>query len=173
MLWRGPDPGGTAAIGQVRDRARQAGARTIVAYYGGHQLKAAEGHEGVDGGFESPLLQAGQQRDFNALDPIVSGIDALEILFEDGFHGGMGQDQLAQVAHVRRTPVGLALVTVAVAQQEALEPLAAATVIIDGVGAGAAQIADGFIGGFGDIDGSEFPGPPAGGRGCGRRVYQF
>ena len=78
--------------------------------------------------------------------------------FEDGFHRRMGQDQFAQVTHVGLAPVGLALVAVAVAQQEGLEPEAAAALVINGIGAGAAQIADGFIGGFGHIDAGQFAG---------------
>ena len=46
-----------------------------------------------------------------------------------------------------------------------LEPLAAAAVIIDGVGAGAAQIAGGLVGGCGDVDRSQFAGAPEAGEG--------
>jgi hypothetical protein len=43
--------------------------------------------------------------------------------------------------------------------------LAAAAVIIDGVGAGAAQIAGGLVGGCGDVDRSQFAGAPEAGEG--------
>src|SRR5678815_3743546 len=57
---------------------------------------------------------------------------------------------------MRLTPVGLALVTVAVAEQEGLETEAAATHVIDGIGASATKVTDGLIGRFGDVDGSQF-----------------
>jgi hypothetical protein len=68
----------------------------------------------------------------------------------------MGQDQLAQVTHVRLTPIGFALVTEAVAQEKTFETMTATAVIIDRVGASAAQVANGFVGGLGDIDCGQF-----------------
>ena len=75
-------------------------------------------------GFEAPGLQQGQHRGFQALDALLGGVGAPEIFFEDGFHGGMGQDLFTQVTQVGMGPVGLALVAVAVAQDATLEALA-------------------------------------------------
>lgn len=47
---------------------------------GGDPLEAAQGHEGLDGGLEAPGFQEGLHGGFDALDPVVGGIDALEIL---------------------------------------------------------------------------------------------
>ena len=58
-------------------------------------MEAAEGHEGLDGGFKAPGLQKGEHGSFDALDALVGGVNALEVFFEDGFHGGVGQDQFA------------------------------------------------------------------------------
>jgi hypothetical protein len=57
---------------------------------------------------------------------------------------------------VRLRPVALALVTVAVAQQKRLQAVAAAALVVHGVGARAAQIADGFIGRLRHVDGRQF-----------------
>ena len=127
----------------------------------------------ADRGCQAPAGQQGWHGLFNAFDALVGGIDALEIFFEDGFHGGMGQDQFAQVAQVGLTPIGFALVTVAVAQEETFEAQAAAAQIIDGIGAGAAEVADGFIGGFGDIDGDQFAGAQQAGDGAGVAFIGF
>ena len=70
----------------------------------------------------------------------------------------MWEDQFAQVTHVRLTPIGLALVAVVVTEQKAFEPESATAQVIDGIGAGAAQIADGFIGGFRHVDSGELSG---------------
>jgi hypothetical protein len=69
---------------------------------------------------------------FNALDPGMNGIDALEILFQDGLHSGVRQNQFAQVAHMGLAPVRLAFVAETVAQEKALEPMTASPQIIDG-----------------------------------------
>jgi hypothetical protein len=68
----------------------------------------------------------------------------------------MRQNQFAQIAHVRLAPIGFALITVTVTEEKGFEPMAATALIIDCVGARAAEVANGFIGGFGDIDGGEF-----------------
>jgi len=58
---------------------------------------------------------------------------------------------------VGRTPVGFALVPVTVAEQKGLEPEPAAAQVIDGIRAGAAEVADGLIGGIGDINAVSSP----------------
>jgi hypothetical protein len=60
---------------------------------------------------------------------------------------------------VRLTPIGFALVTITVTQEKGFEPMTATAMIIDGIGASAAQIANGFVGSFRHIDGGEFTGP--------------
>jgi len=100
-------------------------------------------------------------------------IDALQILLQDRFHGRVWQDQFAQVTHVGRTPVGVALITVAVTQQEALEPQPAAAQVIDRIGAGAAQIPDGFVGRFGHVDARQFAGAQQAGEAAGVALVGF
>jgi hypothetical protein len=86
----------------------------------------------------------------------MGGIDTLEILFQDGLHGGVRQNQFAQVAHMGLAPVGLALVTETVAQEKALEPMTATAQIINGIGASPAEVANGLIGGLRHIDARQF-----------------
>ena len=64
-------------------------------------------------------------------------------------------------------PVGLALIRIAVAEQKRLEAQPAAAQVIDGIGAGAAEVPDGFIGRFGHIDRGEFAGAEKAGDGAG------
>jgi hypothetical protein len=40
--------------------------------HGRDQLKAAEGHEGLDGGLEPPVFQEGGHGSFDAFDPLVA-----------------------------------------------------------------------------------------------------
>ena len=141
--------------------------------HGGDQLEAAEGHERLDGGLEAPGFQQSGHGGFDAQDTLVGGVDALEIFFEDGFHGGVGQDQFAQVAHVGLAPVGFALVTVAVAEQEGFEPETGPPLVIDGIGAGAAEIADRFVSRLGNVDGDEFSGTEQAGDGAGVALIGF
>jgi len=55
------------------------------------------------------------------------------------------------------TPIGLALIAVAVAQQEVLEAKATTAQIVDGSGPSAAQIANGLISGLGDVEAVSSP----------------
>jgi hypothetical protein len=66
-----------------------------------------------------------------ARDAFPGRLDREEILFQDGFHGRVGQDELAQITLVRGAPGALALVTIAVAQEEAFEALARPAPVID------------------------------------------
>ena len=79
-------------------------------------------------------------------------------VLEDDALGGMRQDQFTQVAAVSLGPGTFAGVAVAVAQEECLELSAAASQILDGIGAGAAQIAHGFVAGLGHMDRGQFAG---------------
>jgi len=124
--------------------------------HGGDQLKAAEGHERLHRGFESPGLQQAEHGGFDALDPSVSGVNTLEVFLQDRFHGRVGKDQLAQVTHVGLAPIGLALIAETVTQEKAFETMPATAVIIDRVGASATQVANGLVGGFGDVDSGQF-----------------
>ena len=85
----------------------------------------------------------------------------------------MGQNQFAQIAHVRLTPISFALVTIAVTQEKGFEPMTATAMIIDGIGASAAQIANGFVGGLRHIDRSKFTGPKEPGDGAGIPLIGF
>jgi hypothetical protein len=65
--------------------------------HGSDQLETAEGHESLHRRFEPPVFQEGEHGSFNALDSVMSGVDALEVFFKNGLHGRVRQDQLAQV----------------------------------------------------------------------------
>ena len=135
--------------------------------HGSDQLETAEGHESLHRGFEPPVFQESEHGSFNALDSIMSGVDALEVFFENGLHGRVWQNQLAQVTHVRLTPISFALVTEAVAQEKAFETMTATAMVIDGIGASATEVANGLVGGFGDVDGGQFAGTQQTGQAAG------
>ena len=59
------------------------------------------------------------------------------------------------------------------AEQEGFEAEAAAAQVVDGIGAGATQIAHGFVGGFRDIDGGQFAGAQEPGDGAGVAFIGF
>jgi hypothetical protein len=71
------------------------------------------------------------------------------------------------------TPISFALVTIAVTQEKGFEPMTATAMIIDGIGASAAQIAKGLIGGFRHVDRSKFTGPKEPGDGAGVTLVGF
>jgi hypothetical protein len=83
-------------------------------------------------------------------------LEGQQVLLEHSFVGGQGHGQRAQVTQVRFAPVGRALVVITQTQEEGLQPLLGAFEILDGVGAGTAQIADGFVDFVGHVDGGEF-----------------
>jgi hypothetical protein len=68
----------------------------------------------------------------------------------------MRQHQFAQVALMGRRPCAFTLVSVTVPQKKRFQPMPRPTPVIDCVGAGAAQIADGFIGRLGNVDRGQF-----------------
>jgi hypothetical protein len=141
--------------------------------HGSDQLETTEGHESLHRGFEPPVFQEGEHGSLNALNSVMCGVNALEVFFENGLHGGVGQDQLAQVTHVRLTPIGLALVAEAVAQEKAFETVTATAMIIDGVGASAAEVANGLVGGLGDVDGGQLAGAQETGQAAGIALVGF
>ena len=55
-------------------------------------------------------------------------------------------------------PVGLAVVVVTEAAQEGEKPGLGAAQVVDSIGASAAKIPDGFVGGVGNVDGNEVVG---------------
>ena len=59
--------------------------------------------------------------------------------------GVMRHDEFAQIAHVGWRPFAFAGVVESVAQEEGIEALFGAGKIVAGIGAGAADIADGFV----------------------------
>src|SRR5262245_39390699 len=56
-------------------------------------------------------------------------------------------------------PSAFSLITIPVPQQKRLEPMTTPAPIVHRIAAGAAQIADRFIGGLGNVNGSQFPRP--------------
>jgi len=141
--------------------------------HGGDQLEAAEGHESLHRGFESPGFQESEHGAFNALDSSMSGINALKVFFQDGFHCRMGKDQFTQIAHVGLAPIGFALITETVAQEKTFEPMTATAMIIDRIGASATKVTNGFVRRFGDVDGGQFTGAQQAGQAAGIPFISF
>ena len=153
--------GNQAEIGHEFARVLEAGQRAEFAHrdHGGHDLEAFEGHESFDRRTQPPVDQEIAHGFFATFDPGRGIVDGHEAFLENGLHGRMRQDQFAQVTHVGRAPVAFALIMVAVVEQEGLEPLPGAAQIVDGIGARTAQVADGLVGGLGNVNALEVPGP--------------
>ena len=77
---------------------------------------------------------------------------------EDDLLDGVGHGGFADVVEVGLRPVGLAGVGHAVAQHEAEQLLLGAAARLDGVGARAAEVAHGLVGGGRDVDRVELSG---------------
>lgn len=95
----------------------------------------------------------------DAGDPFDPRIHGQDVFFENQLLDGMGHPGAAQVVHVSLGPVGLSVVSKAVAKHEHAELLLGSRQGLGGVGPGAAQIADGFVTSLGNVDGGEFAGP--------------
>ena len=94
----------------------------------------------------------------DAGDALFEGVDLHDVFFEDDLLDGVGHGDLADVVEVGLGPVGLAGVGHAVAKHEAEELFLGAAARLDGVGAGAAEVADGLVGGGRDVDALEHAG---------------
>lgn len=124
--------------------------------HGGDDLITFEPHEGEHDGLHMPLVEQGLHLHFQSLDAFGCGINALQILLEHDFHGGVRKDELSQVTHVSGAPRGLFTVAVAVSKKEGFELMACAALILHGIGAGAAEVANGFIAFIGDMHSGQF-----------------
>ena len=71
---------------------------------------------------------------------------------------GVRQSEMTEVALMGFGPVGLAVVVVTEAAQEGEKPGLGAAQVVDSIGASAAKIPDGFVGGVGNVDGNEVVG---------------
>ncbi len=127
--------------------------------HGRHNLEAFEAHQRIDSRLEPP---GGEQIGHGLFATGYAAAcvgDGHEAFLQNRLHGRMGQDEFAQVTHVGLPPVSFPLVVVAVLEQERLEPLTGSTLVIDGIGASAAEVADRLVGGFRDVDGIQRSGP--------------
>ena len=127
-------------------------------HHGGNHLKAFEAHDGVDDGFATPVGVEAFHVIFVAGDAFVELIDLADEFFEDDAVGRKWQGEIAEVAFVGIGPGGLAGIVEAKATQESEETGFGAAAIIDGIDAGAAEVADGFVSFVRNEDGNEFSG---------------
>ena len=70
-------------------------------------------------------------------------------------------------------PIGFALIAVSVTQKKTFETMPATTQILDRIGAGTTEVANGFVGRFGDVDGGQFPGAQETGQTAGVAFVSF
>jgi hypothetical protein len=91
-------------------------------------------------------------------DAFVMEVDGGDVVFEDAIVGGIGKGEVAEVAQVGLGPVGLAVVVEAESAEQGEESCLCAAKIIDGIGAGAAEISDGLVHAVGNVDGDEVVG---------------
>lgn len=126
--------------------------------HGGDEFESFEGHEGVDEGFALPVVEELEHGFFKFGDAFVMEVDGGDVVFEDAIVGGIGKGEVAEVAQVGLGPVGLAVVVEAESAEQGEESCLCAAKIIDGIGAGAAEISDGLVHAVGNVDGDEVVG---------------
>ena len=122
------------------------------------QPESAQPHQGPHDGGLDPGCEQILHLFFQPGDALVGGINGLDIFLENDAHGGKGKGGFAQGAHAGFAPRGLVGPPVAVAQEEGFELAGGAAFVVHGVGAGAAEVADAFVGGVGNMHGGELPG---------------
>ncbi len=113
--------------------------------HGGDFLEALAGHEGVDHGFPFPVFEQLFHAVDKSGDALDATVDGLHVFFKNGLVGVVGHDEFAQVAHVGGGPFAFAGVVESVAQEKGVEALLGAGEIVAGIGAGAADVADGLV----------------------------
>lgn len=85
-------------------------------------------------------------------------VDGGEVVFKDDVVGGVREGEVAKVALVGFGPVGFSVVAVAESPEHGEEPGLGAAKVIDGIGAGATKVSNGFVNAVGNIDGDEVVG---------------
>jgi hypothetical protein len=122
---------------------------------GGEELYASEGLDGLDHGEQAPVAGVVLEFGLQALHPLVLFGNATQILLEDDLLRGGVADDFAEPAQMGGSPVGLALVADILAQQKGLQAELGGLEILEGVFAGAGEIADRLVGEIRDVDGGE------------------
>lgn len=120
-------------------------------HHGGDQLKAFECHHGFHKRFALPVLQELKHRLFESVNALLMKFDGADVVFEHPVVGGIGKGEMAKVALVGLGPMSLSVVVVSEAPKEGKEARFGATEIINCIGAGTAKVADGFVGGVGNV----------------------
>lgn len=113
--------------------------------HGGDFLESFAGHEGFDDGTPLPIGENLFEFFFEGLDAFEAAVDGLEVSFQNERLGGIREGEVTEVAHVGAGPLGLLVVSKAVAQEEGIESLFGAGEVIRSIGASAAEVAHGFI----------------------------
>lgn len=123
--------------------------------HGGDEFEPFEGHQGVDERFALPGFEKLKHGFFEFDDAVVMEVDGGDVVFEDAIVSGIGKGEVAEVAQVGFGPVGFSIVVVAEAAKEGEESGFGPTKVVDGISAGAAKVANGFIDRVGNVDGDE------------------
>lgn len=123
--------------------------------HGGNEFEPFEAHESIDEGLALPVLEEIEHGIFKGFDTLGVEVDGGEVVFEDDVVCGVGEGEVTEVAFVGFGPVGFAGVVEAESSKHGEEPGFGSSEVIDGVGAGAAKVADGFVNRVGDVDGDE------------------
>ena len=126
--------------------------------HGGDELESFEGHHGLNEGFALPVLEKLKHGFFEFDDAFVMEVDGCDVVFKDAIVGSIGEGEVAEVAQVGLGPVGLAVVVEAETSEQGEEACFGPAKVVDGIGAGAAEVANGFVHGVRDIDGDEVVG---------------
>lgn len=129
--------------------------------HGGDELEAFEGHHGFNQWFALPVVEEMEHGGLNAFDALMMEVDGSEVVFEYHIVRGIGKGEMAQIAFVFLGPMGLARVVVAEAAEHGQKACFGTTQIINRIGPGAAEVADGFVDGVRDVDGDEVVGAEA------------
>lgn len=127
-------------------------------HHGGDELEAFEGHEGFDEGLSLPVVEELEHCFFKSEDALVVKVDGGEVVLKDAVVGGIGQGEVAEVALVGFGPVGLSIVVVTETTKHGEESGFGAAKVVNCIGAGPAEVADGLVNTVGDVDGDEVVG---------------
>ena len=126
--------------------------------HGGDNADAAQAHQGAHDGCLRPRCEHILHLLLEPGDALVGGFDGLDRFLQNDAHGRQCQGDAAQGAHAGFAPRRFAGDAMAVTQEEGFELAHGAALVIDGIGAGPAEIPDTFIHDIGHMHGGEFTG---------------
>ena len=113
--------------------------------HGSDFLESLAGHQGLHDRSPLPIRENMFEFFFEGLNTLEAAVDGLKVAFEHEALGGIRESEVAEIAHVGRSPFGCFIVTITVAKKEGAEPLLGPGKVIGGVGASPTEVANGFI----------------------------